>query len=101
MTAKVLTLRLKAKWWDQIASGAKTAELRLVTDYWKKRLVGRSYDEIHIWKGYPPKTDTSKLLVRPWRGVTTDSIVHEEFGPNPVDVFFIPVVGVTNATGKT
>lgn len=87
----VLTLRLKAKWWDQIASGQKTFELRLATDYWRRRLIGRSYDEIHIWKGYPPKTDTSKLLRRKWESVSEETIVHEEFGPSPVEVFSISV----------
>lgn len=88
---RVLTLRLKGKWWDQIASGEKTVELRLATDYWRKRLIGRHYDEIHIWKGYPPKTDTSKLLRRKWQMVAKETIVHEEFGPEPVEVFCISV----------
>jgi hypothetical protein len=59
----VLTLRLKAKWWDKIASGEKTVEMRLANDYWRKRLIGRHYDEIHIWKGYPPKTDSSVAAI--------------------------------------
>lgn len=88
---RILTLRLKAKWWDQIASGKKTVELRLASDYWRKRLIGRCYDEIHIWKGYPPKTDTTKLLRRKWQMVAKETIVHEEFGAKPVEVFCISV----------
>lgn len=88
---RVLRLNLKGKWWDQIAAGEKTVELRLATPYWRKRLVGRTYDEIHLLKGYPPKSDTSKLLVRKWRMVTAETVVHEEFGPEPVEVFVIDV----------
>jgi hypothetical protein len=88
---KILTLRLKAKWWKQIEAGTKTVELRLATDYWRKRLIGRQYDEIHLWCGYPPKTDTSKLLRRRWRLVAKERILHDEFGPLPVDVFCIDV----------
>jgi hypothetical protein len=88
---RILTLRLKAKWWDKIASGEKTVELRLATDYWRKRLIGQHYDEIHLWKGYPPKTDTSKLLRRKWECVARETIVHPEFGPDPVEVFCISV----------
>lgn len=88
---RILTLRMKAKWWDQIASGEKTVEFRRATDYWRKRLVGRHYDEIHLWKGYPPKTDTTKLLRRKWELIAAERLLHEEFGPEPVDVFCISV----------
>ena len=89
--SNILTLRLKATWWDQIASGKKTVEFRLATPYWRKRLIGRHYDEIHLWKGYPPKTDTAKLLRRRWELVAMEIIVHEQFGPHPVEVFCISV----------
>lgn len=88
---RILTLRLKRKWWDQIASGSKTVELRLKTDYWRKRLIGRQYDEIHIWAGYPPSSRTDLLLRRKWTLVTVCDILHEEFGPQPVTVYAIDV----------
>ena len=88
---RVLTLRLKRKWWEQIRDGVKTVELRLANEYWRKRLVGRSYDEIHLWCGYPPGTDISKLLIRKWELVAKESIIHEEFGSEPVEVFVISV----------
>lgn len=88
---KILTLHLKARWWHQIASGQKTVELRLQNDYWRKRLVGRQYDEIHLWQGYPPKTQTDKLLRRQWQLVAVETLQHEEFGPHPVNVFVIDV----------
>jgi len=89
--SRILLLRLKSKWWDEIASGRKTVELRLRTEYWQKRLVDKKYDEIQIWKGYPPGTETEKLLRRKFSGVVETSITHEEFGPDPVEVFEIDV----------
>jgi len=88
---RILTLRLKAKWWNQIKDGTKTVELRLATEYWRKRLFGKTYDEIHLWLGYPKATDTSKLLRRKWRLVALETVRHEEFGPEPVEVICIDV----------
>lgn len=82
-----LVLRLKAKWWDLIANGQKTVELRLATDYWRHRLNNRLYDEIHLWRGYPPKTAVEKRLVRKWNGATRRRMTHPEFGPEEVEVF--------------
>jgi hypothetical protein len=85
----VLTLHLKQKWWEQIRDGVKTVELRHATEYWRRRLVGKSYDEVHLYCGYPKRGDTSKLLVRKWTGIAKETILHEEFGDKPVDVFVI------------
>jgi len=87
----ILTLHLKQKWFDQIASGDKTVELRLATNYWRKRLIGRTYDEIHLYCGYPKKGDTEKRFVRKWNGVSRERVLHEEFGAHQVDVFMIDV----------
>ena len=88
---RILTLRLKAKWWHKIKSGEKTVELRRATDYWRKRLIGRHYDEIHLWLGYPPRTDTTKLLRRKWELVAKERVQSDEFGPDPVECFVISV----------
>ena len=88
---RILTLRLKSKWWTRIKLGDKTEELRLATDYWRKRLVDREYDEIHIWLGYAKKTDLGRLIVRKWNGCFLDEVKHEEFGAEPVEVFVIDV----------
>lgn len=87
----VLRLNLKRKWWEQIRDGEKTTELRRVTDFWRKRLVGRDYDEIHLCLGYPKKGDDSRVLKRKWKGHFVATIKHEEFGVDPVDVFCIDV----------
>ena len=87
----ILRLNLKRKWWEQIRDGEKTTELRKVTEYWRKRLVGRYYDEIHLCLGYPRRGDDSKILKRKWKGHFVATVKHEEFGPEPVDVFCINV----------
>ncbi len=49
---KILHLTLFRKWFDEIASGAKTREFRRKTDFWRRRLVGREYDVVHFRNGY-------------------------------------------------
>lgn len=45
---KVLHLPVKALYFRQMQTGEKKYEYRLQTDYWRKRLEGREYDEVHI-----------------------------------------------------
>ena len=90
MTA-TLHLPLKGIYFDQIASGEKVEEYRLVTPFWKKRLEGRFYAEIVLTRGYPRKDDASRRMVRPWRGFRRTTITHPHFGPDPVEVFAILV----------
>ena len=88
---QILRLNLKRKWWEQIRDGEKTVEFRLATYYWRKRLIGRQYDEIHLCLGYPKRGDESRVLRRKWRMVAKETLLHEEFGPEPVEVFCIDV----------
>jgi len=88
---QILRLNLKRKWWEQIRDGEKTVELRLATEYWRKRLIGREYDEINLCLGYPKRGDESRTLRRKWRMVTKEMVLHEEFGSEPVEVFCIDV----------
>ena len=89
--ARVLHLNLKAEYFAQIASGTKPFEYRLCTPYWTKRLVGKHFDQVHVKKGYPPASDASRVLVRPWRGVEVQTISHPHFGPGTVQVYAIRV----------
>lgn len=89
MEKRILHLPVKKIYFDQIRSGEKLDEYRLVTDYWKKRLEGRLYDEIHVKCGYPKAGDMSRIEVRPWRGVSRMSITHPHFGTEQVEVFAI------------
>lgn len=86
-----LTLPLKGVYFDQIAAGTKPEEFRLVTPYWRKRLEGRTYDQIVLTKGYPPAGDAARRLTLPWRGYRVTTIQHTHFGANPVEVFAIQV----------
>ncbi len=88
---KILRLNLKKKWWELIRDGLKTTELRLATDYWRKRLFGHKYDEVHFCLGYPKKDDESRILKRKWKSVTTQMVLHEEFGDEPVEAFVIDI----------
>jgi len=86
-----LTLHLKKEYFDQIASGEKVEEYRLVTSYWQKRLIRRSYENIVLLCGYPKRDDESRQIIRPWRGFTTKLIKHPHFGNEQVQVFAINV----------
>ena len=86
-----LHLSLKGGYFDQIRSGEKREEYRLRTPFWSRRLEGRDYDRIEIAKGYPAKGDSERRLSRPWRGARLTTITHPHFGPDPVEVYAIPV----------
>ncbi|MDU4254569.1 ASCH domain-containing protein [Pseudomonas sp.] len=86
-----LTLPLKGEYFDAIRARTKPEELRLVTPYWRKRLEGRSYDQIVLTRGYPKANDSARRLVLPWKGYRIITLTHPHFGPNPVEVFAINV----------
>jgi hypothetical protein len=91
MTLRILHLKVNGEYFDETKDETKKFENRLKTEYWKKRLVGRTYDLIYVKKGYPKNDDTSRILVRPWRGYEVHTKIHKHFGPNPVEVFAIRV----------
>ena len=97
----VLTLHLKRKWWEQIRDGVKTVELRRANDYWRRRLIGRHYDKVHLLMGYPKRGEKSRTLKRKWRSVSIASVLHEEFGALPVEVFAIDVGEEIEANERT
>jgi hypothetical protein len=86
-----LQLALHKQYFDQIKSGEKVEEYRLVTPYWTKRISGRDYDDIVLTCGYPPKEDDSRRITRPWRGYRKTTLTHPHFGPDPVEVYAIRV----------
>jgi hypothetical protein len=91
MADRVLTLHLKAVYFEAIRDGTKIYENRLRTDYWRKRLVDRHYDRIELALGYPARDDFQRRLTRPWRGFERQTITHPHFGDKPVEVFAIRV----------
>lgn len=86
-----LILPVKRVYFEQMRDGTKPDEFRLVTPYWTKRLVGRSYDRVIVTLGYPKADDAERRLVRPWRGFKRQTITHPHFGTQPVEVFAIHV----------
>lgn len=96
---RTLTLPLKGIYFDQIKRGEKLREFRLVTPFWRKRLLGQRYDRIVLTRGYPPRGDAARRLVLPWQGYRLQTLQHEHFGPAPVEVFAIDVSGVPLSGG--
>ena len=86
-----LVLPLKAEYFHAIRDGHKEEEFRECTPYWRRRLEGRTFDRVVLTLGYPPAGDTSRRLVREWRGYREATITHPHFGDKPVDVFAIDV----------
>lgn len=88
---KVLELHVKKKYFDQILSGEKTEEYRLMKSYWVKRLNGKIFDVVLITLGYPSKEQLcpENCIGFPFNGITTKVIQHDEFGKNPVGVYAI------------
>lgn len=52
---RVLSLNLMREYFDAIADGTKKTEFREFKPYWRTRLEGREYDEIHFRNGYSAK----------------------------------------------
>lgn len=88
---KILRLNLKREYWEQIKNGSKLVEYRLATEYWRKRLEDREYDEVHLLLGYPSRDDKSRRIERKWVRCWKEAIQHKEFGPDYVDVYAIDV----------
>lgn len=87
----ILHLSLKGEYFHAIRDGTKKEEYRLATDYWKLRLQDREYTGIELTLGYPKRGDTERRISRPWRGCRIQTLQHPHFGPEPVQVFAIPV----------
>ena len=68
MKKRILYLSLYRVWFDCIAAGWKRIEHRDDTEYWRKRLVGKEYDEVHFTNGYGS--------TRPWIRFEYGSLGH-------------------------
>lgn len=86
-----LHLNLKARYFQQIRDNEKPEEYRHASDYWKKRLLNRTYGRVIIKSGYPSNNQTDRICYRRWNGCTEQTITHAEFGPQPVNVIAIDV----------
>lgn len=93
-----LQIALKGIYFDAIKCGYKTEEYRLANDYWRKRLIGREYERLILTRGYPARSDDKRRMEFEYYRPTIRTITHPHFGPEPVEVFVIPVVKNTNHT---
>lgn len=93
---RTLTLSVKREYFEQMASGAKLFEYRLRTSFWAARLVDKHYDQLVITLGYPKREDAARRLVLEYAGYELQTITHPHFGPEPVDVYAIRVIGALN-----
>lgn len=87
---RILHLHLKGEYFDEIRAGRKRKEFRLAK-IWQKRLEGKEFDEIHIYRGYPKRGSPGQTIYRRWNGYTAETITHPHFGSKPVKVFAIDV----------
>jgi hypothetical protein len=66
MKTKILHLTLLKKWFDLIAIGEKIEEYRDIKPYWTKRLLSKTFDEIHFKNGY---SKTAPFMRVEWKGI--------------------------------
>jgi hypothetical protein len=91
-----LILPLKKKWFEAIKDGSKDFEYRLDTEYWRKRLVGKTFDSVVFTLGYPKSHDQDRRIIRPWAGYEMQTIIHEEWGEIQQRVFAIRIIAPLN-----
>lgn len=114
---KTLTLSLKKKWFDMIASGEKTEEYREITPYWQKRLLRcgnacggycvlmgeiicpmcrylkyTDFDTVVFTLGYPRKDDISRRLEFKVSDISIDC-GKPEWGAEPDKNYFVIKLG--------
>jgi len=83
---KDLFLILNAKYFNEIKSGKKTSEFRLMTEYWLKRLASKNWQHVTFQLGYAKKAERIRKKINEIKISTVDN---KFFGGNPVDVFEI------------
>jgi hypothetical protein len=86
---RILSLHVRAEYFEEIRAGRKTEEYREFGAYWGARIAGRVNDEVHILLGYPRASEHEKRLVFPWTGYSVKEITHPEFGATPVIVYAV------------
>ena len=114
---KTLTLSLKKKWVDMIASGEKTEEYREITLYWQKRLLRcggvcngdcvlmgeivcpackyleyTDFDTVVFTLGYPRKDDLSRRMEFKVSDISIDT-GKPEWGAEPDKAYFVIKLG--------
>jgi ASC-1-like (ASCH) protein len=97
---KIIIFNLKTEYFNDIKNDKKPLEYRLYNNYWKKRLVGKVYDEVHFKLGYPKNDETKKIIKRKYLGYSIININHKHFNNyDSTKVFAISTKG--DLTSKT
>lgn len=81
-----LQLTIKKEYFDQIVSGEKTEEYRIIKPYWVKRLIDREYDRVIFRNGY---AKDASIVSKKYLGYEIKNITHEFFGDEQISVFAI------------
>jgi hypothetical protein len=88
-----LMLHLQKQWFDKIKSGEKTEEYRETTEYWKRRILGKTFDRIVLVRGnYGNEKYPKNVMIFPWRGYEIKIIKSWET-QGVVEVFAIKLDG--------
>ena len=82
---RILRLRATKTEWRPLRDGDKGKVYRRANRYWKRLLFGNSFEEIHFLL----KGNDARILRFRWIGYSQQTLVVEEFGPDPVEVFVI------------
>lgn len=91
---KPLILNLKKEYFDQVKTGIKKEEFRIIKEFWKKRLFNKDgtkkvFSEVIIKLGYPKSNELDKIINFPWNSFYEKELTHKEFGDDPVLVYAI------------
>lgn len=95
MQLKSLHLNVETKYFNDVLLGVKKEEYRLLTKYWKNRLIGkdgkpRQFRDIQYKLGYPSSEDVDRVITFPWNGFEIkENFTHPKFGSDPQTVFAI------------
>lgn len=90
---KKLHIIIKRKYFDEILSGKKTKEYRIVKPYWVNKIVGKNYSHIIFQAGY---SATAPRMEAEYLGYKIENLRHEFFGNESVVVFALSLGKITN-----
>lgn len=90
--SRTLVLPVKQHWFELIRIGRKSEEYRLYNEYWRKRLVEKTFDKVVVTLGYPKRGDAQRRIEFPWRGYRITTITHSEWNNVPQQVFAIKLL---------
>jgi hypothetical protein len=94
---KTLFIVIKKTYFDQIKSGQKKEEYRSVTEYWKKRIVGREYSHIIFQVGYSKTAERMKVV---YNGYHERFLTHAHFGNKEVKVYALRLGAIVPLNSK-